>query len=141
MDDAEGRYVVFLKNTFPRDLSLDGLRVVLDCANGAAYKVGPTVLQELGAEVFTMGVSPNGRNINAGFGSMHPERAAAKVCEVRADIGIALDGDADRAVLIDENGTILDGDELLALFARDMLERRELRGGKIVGTVMSNLGL
>ncbi len=141
IDDAEGRYVVFLKKSFPRAVSLAGLRVVLDCANGAAYKVGPTVLQELGAEVFTMGVSPNGRNINAGFGSMYPKRTAAKVREVRADIGIALDGDADRAVLVDEEGSILDGDQLLALFARDLQQRGQLRGGKVVGTVMSNLGL
>ena len=141
IDDAEGRYVVFLKKSFPRGVSLEGLRVVLDCANGAAYKVGPTVLQELGAEVFTMGVSPNGRNINAGFGSLYPQRTVAKVREVRADIGIALDGDADRAVLVDEEGSILEGDQLLALFARDLRESGQLRGGKVVGTVMSNLGL
>jgi phosphoglucosamine mutase len=99
------------------------------------------VLQELGAEVFTLGVSPNGRNINAGFGSLHPEQTAAKVREVRADLGIALDGDADRAVLVDADGRILDGDDLLALFARDLHARGELRGGKVVGTLMSNLGL
>ncbi|MEE2677140.1 MAG: phosphoglucosamine mutase [Myxococcota bacterium] len=141
IDDAEGRYVVFLKNTFPAGSSLEGLRVVLDCANGAAYKVGPTVLEELGAEVFALGVEPNGRNINDGCGSLFPERTAAKVREVRADLGIALDGDADRAVLVDEQGEILDGDELLALFARDLIERGELRGRQVVGTVMSNLGL
>jgi len=141
IDDAEGRYVVFLKNTFPAGSSLEGLRVVLDCANGAAYKVGPTVLEELGAEVFSLGVEPNGRNINDGCGSLFPERTAAKVREVRADLGIALDGDADRAVLVDEQGEILDGDELLALFARDLIERGELRGRQVVGTVMSNLGL
>jgi phosphoglucosamine mutase len=141
IDDAAGRYVVFLKNTFPKELSLDGLRVVLDCANGAAYKVGPTVLAELGAEVFALGVEPNGRNINDACGSLHPERTAAKVREVRADAGIALDGDADRAVLVDERGEILDGDELLLLFARDLHERGRLRGGRVVGTVMSNLGL
>jgi len=141
IDDAEGRYVVFLKNTFPAGFSLEGFRVVLDCANGAAYKVGPTVLEELGAEVFTLGVEPNGRNINDGCGSLFPERTAAKVREVRADIGIALDGDADRAVLVDEQGEILDGDDLLALFARDLIERGELRGDRVVGTVMSNLGL
>jgi phosphoglucosamine mutase len=139
--DAEGRYVVFLKNTFPKDLSLDGLRVVLDCANGAGYKVGPTVLAELGAEVFPLSVEPNGRNINDGCGSLYPERAVAKVREVRADVGIALDGDADRAVLVDERGEVLDGDELLLLFARDLVERGRLRGGRVVGTVMSNLGL
>ena len=141
IDDAEGRYVVFLKNTFPKEFSLDGLRIVLDCANGAAYKVGPTVFAELGAEVFALGVDPDGRNINDGCGSLHPERTAAKVREVRADIGIALDGDADRAVLVCEQGNILDGDELLALFARDLMERGLLRGDKVVGTVMSNLGL
>ena len=133
--------MVFLKNTFPSELSLEGLRVVLDCANGAAYKVGPTVLQELGAEVVTMGVDPDGRNINHACGSLHPEKVAARVKEVRADVGIALDGDADRAVIVSETGTILDGDDLLALFARDMLERKVLKGGKVIATVMSNLGL
>ncbi len=141
IEDVAGRYVVFLKKTFPIDLSLDGVRVVLDCANGASYKVGPTVLEELGAEVFPLGVSPNGRNINEGCGSLHPEKAAAKVQEVRADVGIALDGDADRVVMVDEKGTILDGDQLLALCARDMVERGVLRGGQVVATVMSNLGL
>jgi phosphoglucosamine mutase len=141
IDDAEGRYVVFLKNTFPSDLSLDGLRVVLDCANGAAYKVGPTVLSELGAEVFTLGVEPNGRNINRACGSLHPELTAARGREVSADVGIALYGDADRAVVVCDQGNILDGDELLVLFARDMIERGVLRGDKVVGTVMSNLGL
>jgi phosphoglucosamine mutase len=141
IDDAEGRYVVFLKNTFPRSLSLDGLRVVLDCANGAAYKVGPTVLRELGAEVFALGVKPDGRNINEGCGSLHPERTAEKVREVRADVGIALDGDADRAILVDERGEVVDGDSLLAIFARDLQGRGALAGGKVVGTVMCNLGL
>ncbi len=141
IEDAEGRYVVFLKKTFPADLTLDGLRVVLDCANGAAYKVGPTVLRELGAEVFAVGVEPNGRNINDGCGALHPERTAAKVRELRADVGVALDGDADRAVLVAENGVVVDGDALLALFARDLQSRGALRGGKVVATVMSNLGL
>jgi len=141
IEDAEGRYVVFLKKTFPVDMSLDGLRVVLDCANGAAYKVGPTVLQELGAEVFTIGVEPNGRNINDGCGSLHPERVASKVRELRADVGIALDGDADRAVLVSEKGEIADGDALLAMFARDLVSRNALAGDKVVATVMSNLGL
>jgi phosphoglucosamine mutase len=141
IDDAEGRYVVFLKKTFPSDLSLDGLRVVLDCANGAAYKVGPTVLRELGAEIFLIGTEPNGRNINDGCGSLFPEKTAAKVREHRADVGIALDGDADRAVLVCEKGEVVDGDALLALFGRDMAQRGTLRGGKVVATVMSNLGL
>ncbi len=141
IEDAEGRYVVFLKKTFPADLSLDGLRVVLDCAHGAAYKVGPTVLEELGAEVIALGVEPDGRNINRGVGSLYPEVTAAKVREVRADVGIALDGDADRAVLVGCDGSVVDGDALLALFARDLLSRGALRGEKVVATVMSNLGL
>jgi phosphoglucosamine mutase len=141
IDDAEGRYVVFLKKTFPADLALDGLRVVLDCANGAAYKVGPTVLEELGAEVFAEGVEPNGLNINDGCGSLYPEKLTQRVHEVRADIGIALDGDADRCLLVSEKGEIIDGDMMLAFSARDLVERGRLRGGKIVATVMSNLGL
>jgi phosphoglucosamine mutase len=141
IEDVAGRYVVFLKKTFPIDLSLDGMRVVLDCANGASYAVGPTALEELGAEVFRLGVSPNGRNINEGCGSLHPEVVADKVNEVRADVGIALDGDADRVVMVDEKGAILDGDQLLALCAGDMVERGVLRGGQVVATVMSNLGL
>ncbi len=141
IDDAEGRYVVFLKNTFPSDLSLDGLRIVLDCANGAAYKVGPTVLAELGAEVVALGVEPDGRNINEGYGSLYPDRTAAKVREVRADVGVALDGDADRAIVVNERGEVVDGDALLAIFARDLIARDALRGGRVVGTVMSNLGL
>jgi phosphoglucosamine mutase len=134
IDDAQGRYVVFLKKTFPLDLTLDGLRVVLDCANGAAYKVGPTILSELGAEVFTVGVEPDGRNINESCGTLHPERAVARLREVRADLGIAVDGDADRVVLIDEKGRTLDGDAILALAARDMTERGVLRGGSVVAT-------
>jgi phosphoglucosamine mutase len=141
IDDAAGRYVVFLKKTFPMDLTLDGLRVVLDCANGAAYQVGPTVLEELGAEVFRLGVEPNGRNINDGCGSLHPEKTAAKVREVRADVGIALDGDADRCVLVDEKGNVVDGDAVLALCATHLVQRGTLKGGAVVATVMSNLGL
>ena len=141
IDDATGRYVVFLKKTFPKEHSLDGLRIVLDCANGAGYKVGPLVLQELGAEVFTLGVEPNGRNINLGCGSLHPEKTVEKVLELRADVGIAVDGDADRVVIVDETGAILDGDELMALCARDMLERGVLSGNGVVATVLSNLGL
>ena len=141
IEDVAGRYVVFLKKTFPMDLSLDGMRVVLDCANGASYVVAPTALEELGAEIFRMGMEPNGRNINDGCGSLFPEKVADKVNEVRADVGIALDGDADRVVMIDEKGEILDGDQLLALCAQDMVERGVLRGGQVVATVMSNLGL
>ncbi len=141
IDDAQGRYVVFLKKTFPIDFNLEGMRVVLDCANGAAYRVGPTVLEELGAEVFSIGVEPNGRNINAGCGSLFPQNAASKVRELRADVGIALDGDGDRAVLISEQGEVIDGDALIAMCARDLVERGELTGGGVVATVMSNLGL
>ena len=141
IDDAMGRYVVFLKKTFPIDLTLDGLRVVLDCANGAGYKVGPTVIAELGAEVVALGVEPNGRNINEGCGCVHPQRAVARVREVRADLGIAIDGDADRVLLIDERGRLVDGDQLLAVAARDLAERGLLEGGAVVATVMSNLGL
>jgi len=141
IEDAAGRYVVFLKKTFPMELTLDGLRVVLDCANGAAYQVGPTVLEELGAEVFTLGVEPNGRNINDNCGSLFPERTMRKVHEVRADVGIALDGDADRCVMICEKGNLVDGDAVLALCAADLVARGGLKGGAIVATVMSNLGL
>jgi phosphoglucosamine mutase len=141
IEDATGRYVVFLKKTFPLEQTLEGLRIVLDCANGAAYKVGPTVLSELDAEVFTLGVTPNGRNINDGVGSVHPETVQAKVKELRADVGIALDGDGDRCQLVDEKGNLVDGDAILAITARDMVERGVLRGGAVVGTVMSNLGL
>jgi phosphoglucosamine mutase len=141
IDDAHGRYVVMLKKTFPLELTLEGLRVVLDCANGAAYKVGPTVLEELGAEVFAIGVEPNGRNINDGVGSQHPERLIEKVRELRADAGIAVDGDADRVVMVCEKGTLLDGDALLAICARDLAERDRLAGRAVVATVMSNLGL
>ncbi len=141
IDDAAGRYVVFLKKAFPLSLVLEGVRVVLDCANGAAYKVGPTVLEELGAEVFAMGVEPDGRNINEDCGALHPEKLVAKVRELRADIGIAVDGDADRVLLVSERGDIIDGDAVLALCARDLIERQALRGGAVVATVMSNLGL
>ena len=141
IDDVEGRYVVFLKRTFPRDTTLDGIRVVLDCANGAAYKVGPTVLRELGAEVFTLGVQPNGRNINEDCGSLHPQNTVARVREVRADVGIAVDGDADRVMIVDERGEVLDGDVVIALCARHLIDRGALRGGGVVTTVMSNLGL
>jgi phosphoglucosamine mutase len=141
IDDARGRYVVYLKNAFPRNLTLDGLRIVVDCANGAAYRAAPTVLRELGAEVFTLGVEPNGRNINEDCGSLYPERAAAKVRELRADVGISLDGDADRVILIDERGEIYDGDMLMWMCARDMKQRGVLRNDTLVATVMSNLGL
>ncbi|NNL66236.1 MAG: phosphoglucosamine mutase [Myxococcales bacterium] len=141
IEDAEGRYVVFLKHTFPADRTLDGLKVVLDCANGAAYKVGPAVLSELGAELTVLAAEPNGRNINEGCGAMHPEYAAAHVTRVGADLGICLDGDADRCILIAEDGVPVDGDAVLAICGEDLHTRDALRGGGVVGTVMSNLGL
>ena len=141
IDDALGRYIVFLKKTFPVELDLEGLRIALDCAHGAAYKVGPTIFRELGAEVFAVGVAPNGRNINEGCGSSHPQCVIDKVREHRADVGIALDGDGDRCLIVDERGTLFDGDALLAVVARDMVERKTLRGGAVVGTELSNLGL
>ena len=141
IDDATGRYIVFLKNTFPSDLTLDGLRIVVDCANGAAYKVAPSVFRELGAEVFTVGVEPDGYNINQDCGSLHPHRTAQRVRETRADIGISLDGDADRLVLVDENGDVVDGDSLLALCAIHLKEQGRLAENTLVTTVMSNVGL
>jgi phosphoglucosamine mutase len=141
VDDAQARYIEFAKRTFSRDLRLDGLRVVIDCANGAGYKVAPTALWELGAEVFSIGVEPNGFNINDKCGSTAPELLAGKVRELRADIGIALDGDADRVVILDETGRVIDGDQLLALIATSWAKSGQLTGGGIVATVMSNLGL
>ncbi|MDR1360600.1 MAG: phosphoglucosamine mutase [Deltaproteobacteria bacterium] len=141
ISDAPGRYIVSLKNSFPSRLTLDGLRIVLDCAHGANYKVAPMALRELGAEVVPLGVEPDGLNINRGCGSLYPEVTAAKVRETRADIGIALDGDADRLVLTDETGTILDGDTLMAICALDLLEKERLPGKLLVGTVMSNMAL
>ena len=141
VDDAQARYIEFAKRTFPKDLRLDGLRVVVDCANGAGYKVAPTALWELGAEVFSIGVEPNGFNINDKCGSTAPEKLAEKVRELRADIGIALDGDADRVVILDETGKLIDGDQLLALIATSWAKSGQLTGGGIVATVMSNLGL
>jgi phosphoglucosamine mutase len=141
IDDASARYIELVKATFPRRLRLDGLRVVIDCANGAAYKVAPAVLWELGAEIVTIGVEPNGTNINFECGSTAPEAMCAKVRQVRADLGIALDGDADRLVLADEHGRIIDGDQILALIAKSWSASEKLRGGGVVGTVMSNAGL
>ncbi len=141
IDDAIGRYVVFLKNTFPRDLDLQGLRIVLDCAHGAGYRVAPAVLTELGAEVIPLGVEPNGTNINDGCGSLHPEVMAEKVREYRADLGIALDGDADRVIFVDENGDEVDGDHIMAICATEMLKAGKLKNETVVATVMSNMGL
>jgi phosphoglucosamine mutase len=141
IDDSQARYIEFAKRTFPRNLRLEGLRIVIDCANGAAYKVAPAALWELGAEIVSLAVEPNGFNINLECGSTAPEAMCQKVREVRADFGIALDGDADRVVMADENGRILDGDQLLALIARSWSKNNQLRGGGVVGTVMSNVGL
>jgi phosphoglucosamine mutase len=141
IDDATGRYIVYLKSTFPAHLSLDRLRIVVDCANGAAYRIAPLVFAELGAEVIPIGVSPNGVNINDQCGSLYPEVVAAKVREARADIGISLDGDADRVIVVDEKGRILDGDRLMAVCAGEMARKRKLAKNTVVATVMSNIGL
>ena len=141
IDDAAGRYIVFLKNTFPQEMDLSGLKIVLDCANGAAYKVAPAVFEELGAEVIPLGVKPNGTNINAGCGSTHPEIISEAVKIHRADIGIALDGDADRVIVCDEFGNAVDGDHIMAICATDMLKRKLLKKKTLVATVMSNMGL
>ncbi len=143
VDDATGRYIVFLKNTFPRQLDLTGLKIVLDCAHGAAYKVAPAVLEELGAEVFAYGVSPNGSNINEGCGSTCPDVIASAVREHGADLGlgIALDGDADRCIFVDEHGNEVDGDHIMAICGIEMIRRNALPEKTVVATVMSNMGL
>jgi len=140
IESAQERYIEFAKRTLAKNLRLDGLRIVVDCANGAAYKVAPEALWELGAEVVRIGVEPNGRNINLKCGSTAPEALADKVREVRADIGIALDGDADRVVIVDEKARIVDGDQLMAVIAESWHRRGRLAGGGVVATVMSNLG-
>jgi phosphoglucosamine mutase len=141
IDDSQARYIEIAKASFPRGMSLAGLRVVIDCANGAAYKVAPEVLYELGAEVIRVGVEPNGFNINEECGSTHPEAMVAMVRKYRADLGIALDGDADRLVLCDEKGVVVDGDQIMALIADHWVKRGRLTGGGVVATIMSNLGL
>ena len=141
IDDAQARYIEHVKHSFPRDLTLEGLRIVVDCANGAAYKVAPAVLYELGAEVVTVGTEPDGFNINDDCGSTAPQRMCDTVRERRADIGIALDGDADRLIICDENGRIIDGDQIMALIARSWKAAGKLSAPGIVSTVMSNLGL
>ncbi len=141
VDDSQARYVEIAKATFPRRMSLAGLRVVIDCAHGAAYKVAPVVLYELGAEVIKIGVDPDGTNINEECGSTHPEAMVRAVKEYRADIGIALDGDADRLLICDEKGHVVDGDQIMALIADNWAKRDRLNGGGVVATVMSNLGL
>jgi len=138
---AQTRYIEYAKRTLPKNIDLGGLRVVIDCANGAAYKVAPVALWELGAEVFTIGVEPDGFNINDKVGSTAPDALRAKVKEMRADIGIALDGDADRVIIVDEHGEVVDGDQLMAVIAQSWHQRGNLRGNGLVATVMSNLGL
>jgi phosphoglucosamine mutase len=141
VDDALGRYNVFVKSAFPRHLALDGLKIVVDCAHGAAYKVAPEVLEELGARVIAIGVEPDGENINQDCGALHPYHVQRLVRETGAHIGVALDGDADRAILVDETGEIVDGDAIMAIAAEEMLRNGTLRHDTLVGTVMSNLGL
>ncbi len=141
IEDAVGRYVVFLKNTFPNRLTLDGLKIVLDCANGAAYKVAPAVLEELGAEVIPIGVEPDGENINFDCGSLCPQKASEMVLQKHAHLGMALDGDGDRVVFVDHKGKIVDGDHIMALCAIEMAEEGRLKNKSIVTTVMSNMGL
>lgn len=140
-DDARGRYVEYAKTTFPGGKRLDGLRIVVDCANGAAYRTAPAVLWELGADVIAIGVEPDGTNINRQCGSTHPEVAAKKVLETRADVGICLDGDADRLILIDETGKVADGDQIMGLIASRWAQEGRLKGNTLITTVMSNLGL
>jgi len=141
IDDVIGRYIVQLKNSFPVHMTLQGMRIVLDTANGAAYKVGPTVLEELGAEVIVLHNKPDGFNINEGCGALHPRDVSDAVVKYRADLGIALDGDADRLVVIDEKGDVIDGDQLLGALGVHLKNQNALKGGGIVATVMSNQGL
>lgn len=141
LEDSTGRYNVFLKNSIPLDINFEGLKIVLDCAHGAAYRVAPQVFEELGAEVIKIGVDPNGSNINHRVGSLFPQQVARMVTEAEADIGIALDGDADRVIVADEKGRILDGDQIMAICALDLMERGALPGNLLVATVMSNMAL
>lgn len=141
LDDARGRYIVFLKNTFPRELTLEGLTIAVDCANGAGYRTAPEVLAELGAKVISLGVSPDGKNINAKCGALYPEHLAKTVVKCGAQVGIALDGDADRLIVVDEKGQIVDGDAIMAICTGELVARRELKKKTVVATVMSNIGL
>jgi phosphoglucosamine mutase len=141
IEDASGRYIVYIKDTFPQEQTLDGIRIVLDCANGAAYKVAPIVFEELGAEVFTINNAPNGENINEQCGAVYPQTMCKAVHEHRAEIGIALDGDADRCILSDENGEVVDGDQIMAICALQMLREGTLNKNTLVTTPMSNMGL
>ncbi len=141
IDDARGRYIVFLKNTFPKRYTLDGIHIVLDCAHGATYGVAPHVFEELGAKVTSIGVKPDGKNINHECGALHPGVMADLVRKEGADLGVALDGDGDRLIVADEHGTIVDGDQIMAICAAEMIERQRLAQNTLVATVMSNLGL
>ena len=141
IDDARGRYIVFLKNTFPSHISLDGFKIVVDCANGAAYRVAPTGFEELGAHVIPLGVEPDGENINLNCGSLHPELISRTVQEKGADLGMALDGDADRIVFVDSRGNLVDGDHIMAICATDMIQENRLKHNTLVATIMSNIGL
>lgn len=141
IDDAKGRYIVFLKNAFPKKYTLDDFHIVLDCAHGATYGVAPHVFEELGATVTTLGVNPDGKNINDGCGALHPGLMAEKVKSLGADIGLALDGDGDRLIVSDERGEIVDGDHIMAICARELLKQRKLKKKTLVATVMSNMGL
>ncbi|MFT5728365.1 MAG: phosphoglucosamine mutase [Desulforhopalus sp.] len=141
IDDAKGRYIVFLKNTFPKNYTLDEFHIVLDCAHGATYQVAPHVFEELGAQVTTLGVNPDGKNINHECGALHPEKMAEKVKELGADIGLALDGDGDRLIVCDENGEVVDGDHIMAICAQELIVQRKLKKKTLVSTVMSNMGL
>lgn len=141
VDDARGRYIVFLKSSFPQELNLEGIKVVVDCANGAAYKVAPLVLEELGAEVVPIGVAPNGENINEGCGSAYPELMCKTVLAQGANLGIALDGDGDRVVMADEKGRLINGDRIMAMAALDMKKRGNLARDTVVATTMTNMGM
>ncbi len=141
IEDARGRYIVFVKNSFPNDLNLKGLKIVVDCAHGAAYKVAPAVLEELGADVIPLGIVPDGTNINDGVGSLHPEVISEAVREHGAHLGLALDGDADRVIFVDEFGEVVDGDHIMAICGIQMLKEKRLANNTLVATVMSNMGL
>ncbi len=141
IDDAEGRYILYAKNTFPMDLSLDGLRIVLDCANGASYRVAPAIFEELGAEVILLGNKPNGYNINDKAGALYPQKTCEAVIKYRADVGITLDGDADRVIMVDDKGEVVNGDHILAVCALHLKEQKKLKNNTVVATQMSNAGL
>ena len=141
VDESKGRYIEFLKSTFPKNLTLEGMKIVLDCAHGATYLIAPTVFEELGAKVTVLGASPNGRNINDGVGAIYPQVIAARVREVGADVGIALDGDGDRVIFSDEKGKVADGDAILAICAEELIQRGLLKEKTVVATVMSNQGV